>query len=107
MKSTTNNLEWWEGLEKLIGVFSERVDLNTYGEVKTMGQFDNHPDILWLKDKLEQFISDIHKHDMEEFEEKVIDKIDELMVYAKQNKKDYETVNEAHFAIAQLKDLLK
>jgi hypothetical protein len=29
------------------------------------------------------------------------------MAYAKQHKEDYETVNKAHFAIAQLTSLLK
>ena len=57
--------------------------------------------------RIKQFISGLLKEQEELFEERVIDKIDELMVYAKQNKKDYETVNEAHFAIAQLKSLLK
>lgn len=36
----------------------------------------------------------------------LLDKMEELMDYAKQNKKDYETVNEAHFSVAQIKEIL-
>lgn len=38
--------------------------------------------------------------------EKIMDKIDELKAYSKEIWKDYETVNEVHFAIAQLKEVL-
>ena len=48
-----------EGLERLIQQFAARVDLNTYGEIPVMGQHEKHPDILWLKDKLNSFISDL------------------------------------------------
>ncbi len=37
----------------------------------------------------------------------ILDKIDELMAYAKDNWEDQQTVNEAHFAIAILKSLIK
>ena len=43
----------------------------------------------------------------EEFNNKVLDDIRDLMVYARKYKKDYEAVNEAHFAIAQLKNIIK
>lgn len=36
----------------------------------------------------------------------LLDKMEELMNYARQNKKDYETVNEAHFSVAQIKECL-
>lgn len=39
--------------------------------------------------------------------DKILDMIDELMEYAKNNREDQATVNEAHFAIAQLKRLIK
>ena len=62
-------------------------------------------DILIGKD-IKQFLKDSLTSLLDNIEEEVVDKIDELMVYAKQNKKDYETVNEANFGIAQLKGIV-
>jgi predicted Holliday junction resolvase-like endonuclease len=44
---------------------------------------------------------------MKKTEDKILDKIEELMTYAKENWEDQDTVNEAHFAIAVLKSLIK
>lgn len=43
-------------LFKIIERFANRADFNTYGEVATMGQFENHEDIIWLKEELQPFI---------------------------------------------------
>ncbi len=53
-----------------------------------------------------QFLKDSLTSMLDGIEKETLDKMEQLMVYAKDNREDYETVNEAHFATAQLKEVI-
>ena len=39
-------------VEKIVGRFTARVDLNNFGKILSQEDRKNHQDILWLKDKI-------------------------------------------------------
>jgi len=58
------------------------------------------------KSKAREVLKEYRIEQFEKHRMVLLDKMEELMNYARQNKKDYETVNEAHFSIAQIKECL-
>ena len=85
-----NKEEW----EDFVDILSNRIGLNNFGEVPNMGEFENHPDMIWLKirgwnfikEKLEQQKAEFlnqpaNQHDQEvrkQQKKEIIERIEQL-----------------------------
>jgi len=83
----------------------EKLDKN-FTEERYSGLANGYIGFKGTPEQLKKFLQDELTLMLNGIENETLDKMEQLMVYAKDNREDYETVNEAHFATAQLKEVI-